>query len=635
MRKEDSGALVEPNDTTNTNTANTNTGTMSTSGSTGSTTVTLSYGNGDLEIQHRNPTAPPKKRPGRTTVTNHFSSTTPKSTLHFSRQHKTFAYLFLGCLGVLSSIQFVLNAVLFQTLQDDESTTITTATRRSGIFARRMAPRASIQDQVDALQAQVRRIQERATRLYSLDTADPDFYAFSIRDSRRLVPTQLIPELHIWDYVDISTQNQQTAQHASLFHNAQFQAPAVCQKYDLYCYKLKILQVFHLVLEQNPTTQFFFYMEADNELCVPLVEIQRIAHQYRRYFITTGIGFSGWIMRRDFVMDFLHALETFQPAPRNPNDILNKLGPPPSEGPDPIAADFLSQNNSWAVTRQYLVSHSIQPSLGIDALTVRMPTTSGAAGVGATAGVAGGPAGGGPYLAGNSAFGRSLSKAGAMGGAAADHRAKAELMANLKNKTASASPPAAAAAPVPPGKRNLDKHLPRCLEPRRSKWRISKVDHRDRFGWDYFDYNHCEGQEIFPCYEGQLQELLAIDRSLFNYTQLDLDRQKLIKRDEDRQRKRLVAQTKKQQQQQEQVAPIAKPPKTKQSSPLAEAAGVAETAADAAVKEGNGVDSEQVSLKELAQERLKNLHERMGRGKLNEIRSNTDETQEDETTHKL
>ena len=606
--------MLKPNETIP-NATTGPTGTSSTKGSTGSTTA-----GGDVESHPWNHSTPPKKRSGRTTVTNHFSSSVPKPTLHLSRQHKTFAYLLLGCLGVLGSIQFVLNAVLFQSLQDDESTTTAT---RSGIFARRMAPRASLQDQVDTLQAQVRRIQERATFLYSHDTADPDFYAFSIRDSRRLVPTQLVPDMHIWDYVDISTQNQQSAQHASLFHNAQFQAPAVCQKYDLYCYKQKILQVFHLVLEQNPTTRFFFYMEADNELCVPLVEIQRIALQYQRYFITTGIGFSGWIMRRDFVMDFLHALETFQPAPRDPSDILNRLGPPPSEGPDPIAADFLSQNNSWAVTRQYLVSHSIQPSLGIDALTVRMPTVAAGGGGAAattttTTTAGGGTAAGGRFLAGNAALGKT---AAAAGDAAGNIRG---LIANMKNKTVLVP----ASAPVLPGKRNLDKHLPRCLEPRRSKWRISKVDHRDRFGWDYFDYNHCEGQEIFPCYEGQLQELLAIDQSLFNYTQLDLDRQKLIQRDEERQRKRLVAQVKKQQEQK--AASIAKPPANKakkESQPLTETAGAAAVAVDTDSKEDNVVDPKQVSLKELAEERLKGLHVR--KGKLNEIRSNTDGTEED------
>jgi hypothetical protein len=342
----------------------------------------------------------------------------------------------------------------------------------------------------------------------------------------------------VWDYVDISSQNQQTTRQASLFHNAQYQAPAICQKYDLYCYKHKILQVFYLVLEQNPYTQFFFYMEADNELCVPLVEIQRIAHQYQRYFITTGIGFSGWIMRRDFVLDFIHALETFQPPPRNPKDILSQLGPPPSEGPDPIAADFLSRNNSWAVTRQYLVSHSIQPSLGIEALTVRMPTVNSASG-GIAAAVA--AAGGGPTASRNLGQG-SLAMALANTAAAKTARAMSDQIMN-QNKTGL------------PAKKNLDKHLPRCLEPRRSKWRISKQDHRDRFGWDYFDYDHCQGQEIFPCYEGQLQELLAQDMAQFNYTQLDLERQKLIEREQERQRKRLMNQAKHQNPQRPQNPP--------------------------------------------------------------------------------
>jgi len=493
-------------------------------------------------------------------------------------QHKTFAYLFVGCIIILGSIQLSLNALLFTTLQDEAS---------GGHGSHRFAERATLQDQFDALQAQIRHLQE-ATQIYTRNTADPNFYPFSIRDSRRLVPTQLPSELHVWDYVDITTQNQQTSQHAALFHNAQIQAQAPCQKYDLYCYKQKILQVFQLVMEQNPNTEFFFYMEADNELCVSMVEIQRIALEHRRYFITTGIGFSGWIMRRDFMVDFLHALESYQPPPRDPKDPLSKLGPRPSEGPDPIAADFLSQNNSWAVTRQYLVSHSIQPSMGIDALTVRMPVPGQTPPAGTTVdSLAKGALAYTQRQAQRAALKDALDQA--RNGPPNNHennqskgRILAENITNTnttsvqeqqqqrrllqvglteasKNKTGLRAVGGGAAAfgmktnqsgttnilkkpqQGMPAKKGLEKHLPRCFEPRRSKWRISKQDHRDRFGWDYFDYDHCPNHELFPCYEGQLQELLAQDMARFNYTQLDLERQKLIAKEEERQRKRLEA----------------------------------------------------------------------------------------------
>jgi hypothetical protein len=53
------------------------------------------------------------------------------------------------------------------------------------------------------------------------------------------------------------------------------------------------------------------------------------------------------------------------------------------------------------------------------------------------------------------------------------------------------------------------KHLPKCFEPRRQIWPISKTDHRDEHGWDYFDYDACPDADIFPCTEEQPAELVA------------------------------------------------------------------------------------------------------------------------------
>jgi hypothetical protein len=396
------------------------------------------------------------------------------------QQPRTFAVLFLGCVAVLGLVQLTFNVVLFQAMEDTQS---------GGI------PKPSLATQLQTLQQQVLQWQEQ-TQLYS---DDGKFYPFSIRDSRRLVPTQLPPGFHVWDYVDITTQNQQKTKRASLFHNARLQAPAICQEYNLLCYKQKIIQVFDLVLKENPTTEYFFYMEADNELCTTLTDIRRLAYQYERYFITTGIGFSGWIMQRQFMIDFIQLLKDYVPPPMDPKDILSQQGPKPSEGPDPIAADFLIDHQSWTVTRQYLVSHSIQPSLGVEALTVRMPVAA----------------------------------------AAADAASAAVAAVSTTNKSQTVAEAAAALKGNNNNNKGLDKHLPRCWEPRRSKWRISKKDHRDRFGWDYFDYDECDG-EVFPCYAGQLEELLVRDMASFNYTQLDLDREKLIKKQQDKQRKKLL-----------------------------------------------------------------------------------------------
>jgi hypothetical protein len=417
-----------------------------------------------------------KKNKNKNKKTNNNNSTAKERiSLHSSSSsgtRTTFTVLCVGCVAVLGVIQWTLNVVLFQAMDqhNDEASSLS---------------KPSLAAQIATLERQLYQWQQQ-TQLYS---DDGNFYPFSIRDSRRLVPTQLPPGFHVWDYVDINTQNQQRTKRAALFHNAKQQAPAPCQKYDLLCYKSKIIQVFELVLQQNPTTEYFFYMEADNELCSTLTEIRRLAYEYQRYFITTGIGFSGWIMQRAFMLDFVQLLKDFvPPIPKDRNDILSQQGPHPSEGPDPIAAEYLIDHQSWTVTRQYLVSHSIQPGLGVDALTVRMPV--------------------------------------------------ANNNANIAHNVSAVESAALAASDAKKNK-GLDKHLPRCWEPRRSKWRISKKDHRDRFGWDYFDYDECDG-EVFPCYVGQLEDLLAQDMAEFNYTQLDLDRQKLIEKQQERQRKKLL-----------------------------------------------------------------------------------------------
>jgi hypothetical protein len=128
-----------------------------------------------------------------------------------------------------------------------------------------------------------------------------------------------------------------------LFQNAKQQAPAPFQKYDLLCCKAKIIQVFELVLQQNPMTEYFFYMEANNDLCTTLTEIWRLAYEYQRWFITTGIGFAGWTPK----------------DPKDHNDILSQQGPHPNVDCHPEISS--------------LAFHSTSDALTMDALTMRMP----------------------------------------------------------------------------------------------------------------------------------------------------------------------------------------------------------------------------------------------------------------------
>jgi hypothetical protein len=48
------------------------------------------------------------------------------------------------------------------------------------------------------------------------------------------------------------------------------------KNYLIRCYKAKMLQIFHYVANHTQS-QYLFYVESDNTLCVPLPELERIA----------------------------------------------------------------------------------------------------------------------------------------------------------------------------------------------------------------------------------------------------------------------------------------------------------------------------------------------------------------------
>jgi hypothetical protein len=182
-------------------------------------------------------------------------------------------------------------------------------------------------------------------------------------------------------------------------------------------------------------------MEADNELCTTLAEIWRLVYEYQRCFITTGIGFSGWIVQGAFVLDVVQFVPPTPKDPKDRNDILSQQGPHPNVDRHPEMSS--------------LAFHSIIDALTMDALTMRMPVADASA-----ATIPSTPA------------------------------VNARNTNNVNAQNVSAVESAALVASNAKKNKGLDKHLPQRWEPRRSKWRISKKDRRrDRFGWDYyFDY---------------------------------------------------------------------------------------------------------------------------------------------------
>jgi hypothetical protein len=200
-------------------------------------------------------------------------------------------------------------------------------------------------------------ISDLTKRLHALEAApfnpqvDVEFYPFVIRDSRRLADTQVDRGFHVYDYLDLSQADQSSrwSKKHSLYLDGHKIADAPCQEYRVECYKLKILQSFRTVLKQS-SADYFFYMESDNELCVSLAEIRDLALHHRRYFLATGIGFSGWIMSRGFLIDFL--------------EIYGNPSTPAC--PDCVGWKLMHAAGQWSVTRPYLVSHSIQRGFGVE-----------------------------------------------------------------------------------------------------------------------------------------------------------------------------------------------------------------------------------------------------------------------------
>ena len=287
---------------------------------------------------------------------------------HQRSHSNSLSYFSLGILAIIclvGSLQVLINLVLFDrvVLTDDSF-------KRKLIRLEKLQQQQnpeewtqlkqelqSVHARVEELQRQLQQSMERRHVNESL------FFPFAIRDSRRLVPTQLPSGLHIYDYVDVKTSDQASSNSTQLFRDGvpygdQHHMIPPCQEYSVHCYKKKLLQVFHQVLLES-NASYYFYIEADTDLCVPLVDLQALAVRHHPYFLATGVGASGWIMSRQFILDYIPYYET------------QKRGR--EEQPDVIARNMLMKSAKWAVTRRYLTSHSVVKGLGSssDGLTVK------------------------------------------------------------------------------------------------------------------------------------------------------------------------------------------------------------------------------------------------------------------------
>ena len=484
---------------------------------------------------------------------------------------------------------------------------------------------------------------------------DGNFVAFTIRDARRTVPTNIIPDgFHIFDILDLEGGNvveededkevdieqsdeevgrglknrhhhgsrrteqqlykqeqklhnnstgvdtvssstiqkkkkkkvkvidQISTTRATTFHNgfalpASFQAR--CQTYSLGCYRMKIAAVFEYLLKTNvrpisstpnnqhheknfnlrrprliqdsvtPNTTYFFYMEPDNNLCVPLTEIRRLAYKYRRYFISTGVGFSGYIMNRTFVEDFLKRYEGLQSRENRKKRYTRHVNvpwlkkthdkePPQNDTtsfpninsdeddeeavelhPEVVAGQILKEKQAWSVTRRYLTSHTV---------------------LGNSRGL------GGEGMASlTDLFGTHWQHHDSDNSTTQVDSEERELdldeeeeerkessndvgtASNSTNSTQSEEEDSEESDNV------ILRHLPRCLEPHRGIWWKADEDdgiekttnsstlrqehqtettgkevvQKDIEQWNFFAYDLCPNSEVYPCKEEQLSQL--------------------------------------------------------------------------------------------------------------------------------
>ena len=193
--------------------------------------------------------------------------------------------LFLLVVLLMATLQIVLNSISRNGNHQSRMNSYDALLKNTIHYSKNIS---SLQEQIDNLRSQITTLESKSQKY----TDDPLFFPFVIRDSRHLTPAQINPDFHVFDYVDLTQAKQPKAKHSQLLHNARlvvddvleakrakeptakkgkyesptekFEAP--CQKYSIECYAQKILQVFSYVLREFPSVEYYFYVEADNDL---------------------------------------------------------------------------------------------------------------------------------------------------------------------------------------------------------------------------------------------------------------------------------------------------------------------------------------------------------------------------------
>ena len=150
-------------------------------------------------------------------------------------------------------------------------------------------------------------------------------FAFTMRDSRRLVPVDPPRGIHIYDYVDIYHADQFQG-NSQLYVDGKYIDEEPCQKYlkkySLACYKEKMIQVFEHALQTQ--ADYYFYIESDNTLCLPLNEIEDLEPEMVLEGTITNVTHFGAFIDIGVHQDALiHISQLADAFVKDPNEIVS------------------------------------------------------------------------------------------------------------------------------------------------------------------------------------------------------------------------------------------------------------------------------------------------------------------------
>ena len=135
---------------------------------------------------------------------------------------------------------------------------------------------------------------------------------------------------------------------------------AGCWDFSRPCHQPKLLSVLQHLQTLPLAYEYFYLVDSDNDICVSLDVVSRLAHAYQPYLLLTGLGTSGWLFDRAFLRDYTTVL------------MANQSVPSCLFSPDELVA--VRFTGCYLMSRLHLVAHSTGPGKdGLHHITKHLP----------------------------------------------------------------------------------------------------------------------------------------------------------------------------------------------------------------------------------------------------------------------